>query len=210
MLTTAEKILEAITLISGVEIAVLGETTEGLLLSGKGNTDALQKLVRHQSFIFQQQAEMLEDTNLSDGLLETLITLQERYHITRFLTGDGTEGLFLYAVLNRQSANLGMARVKLADIAKNATLTQAEREKLLKIARDEESGYYAVEPNPFLTPPTTAATPVEAPVEAAHPAPIPAESLHENHEETTAPGSPATIRLRRLGRLLHLSRRTQA
>lgn len=144
MLTSTESILSAISQLSGVELAVVGEATEALLVAGNGHEDTLRRLVRHQSHIFRQRAEMLEDMGMQEGLVETLVTLNEHYHIARFFVSEGMEGVFLYVVLNRQQANLGMARIKLAEIAQKGQLSPAERNHLLNAARADEAGYYPI------------------------------------------------------------------
>ena len=55
-----------------------------------------------------------------DTLEDVMITLGQQYHLIRFV---GPElKVFLYLVLDREGANLGMARHRLAAIGRGITL----------------------------------------------------------------------------------------
>lgn len=57
---------------------------------------------------------------LQDTIEDVMITLGKQYHLIRFLDSDSN--VFVYLVLDRERANLGMARHRLADIGRRASV----------------------------------------------------------------------------------------
>jgi hypothetical protein len=55
-----------------------------------------------------------------DTIQDFMITLGKQYHVIRFL--GGTHEVFVYLVLDREQATLGMARHQLAKIARRINL----------------------------------------------------------------------------------------
>ncbi|SEM23642.1 hypothetical protein [Streptacidiphilus jiangxiensis] len=90
-------------LASGMSLGVLGGTSElDPAVAAAGHTD----LVRAK----QRTMQMLG----VDGQIEDiLITLTRQYHLIRPLTAKTGAGLFLVLILDRQRANLAMARRRL-------------------------------------------------------------------------------------------------
>ncbi|MFB7665839.1 hypothetical protein ACFC1R_18110 [Kitasatospora sp. NPDC056138] len=86
---------------SGMALGTLA-TMPGLDLSlaAAGSTD-LVRATRRCLDVLGLQRQVLEDT---------LTTLTSQYHLIRPLTRPGGQGLFLYLVLDRNRANLAMAR----------------------------------------------------------------------------------------------------
>lgn len=86
---------------------VLGKVGSGmdLDLAGAGNTEVVRaKMKTMKSLKIEEQIE------------DILITLGSQYHIIRPLTKK--QGLFLYVVLQKDRANLALARLKTADAEK--------------------------------------------------------------------------------------------
>ncbi len=65
----------------------------------------------------------MESLRLDDSIEDILITLQKQYHLIRLLKSSRNEqGLFLYMVLDRQKANLALARHNLRQIESELTI----------------------------------------------------------------------------------------
>ena len=94
---------------SGMALGTLGSTKElDLTVAAAGNTDVVRAKMR-----------TIEMLNLKDGIEDILITLNNQYHLIRPVTGRSGKGLFLYLALNRQRANLALARHQLVRIEDN-------------------------------------------------------------------------------------------
>ncbi|MFI6001338.1 hypothetical protein ACIA98_13080 [Streptomyces sp. NPDC051366] len=91
---------------SGMALGTLGGGKDlDLAVASAGNTDVIRAKVR-----------TMEMLGLKDEIEDLLITLGNQYHLIRLLKGRGSNGLFLYVVLNKASSNLAMARHQLKRI----------------------------------------------------------------------------------------------
>ncbi|WP_406180244.1 hypothetical protein [Streptomyces sp. NBC_01006] len=91
---------------SGMALGTLGGGKDlDLAVAAAGNTDVIRAKVR-----------AMEMLGLDDEIEDLLITLGNQYHLIRLLRGRGTNGLFLYVVLNKSNSNLAMARHQLKRI----------------------------------------------------------------------------------------------
>ncbi|MDA5279368.1 hypothetical protein ACWGHM_27055 [Streptomyces sp. NPDC054904] len=91
---------------SGMALGTLGGGKDlDLVVAAAGNTDVIRAKVR-----------TLEMLGLRDEIEDLLITLGSQYHLIRLLRGRGTDGLFLYVVLDKGNSNLAMARHQLKRI----------------------------------------------------------------------------------------------
>src|SRR6266704_924207 len=78
----------------------------GLDVAAAGNTEVIRAKMR-----------TMESLRLDDTIEDILITLGKQYHLIRVLKNSRDEqGLFLYLVLERQKANLALARHNLKRI----------------------------------------------------------------------------------------------
>ena len=85
---------------SGMALGTLGSSKDfDLSVAAAGNTDVVQAKLRTM--------EMLK---IKEGIEDILITLGTQYHLIRLLTSRSGKGLFLYVVLNKDRANLALAR----------------------------------------------------------------------------------------------------
>jgi hypothetical protein len=91
---------------SGMALGMLGGGKElDLTVAAAGNTDVMRAKMR-----------TMEMLNLNDHIEDILITLGGQYHLIRPLTGRAGKGLFIYLVLDKQRANLAMARHQLRGV----------------------------------------------------------------------------------------------
>jgi hypothetical protein len=81
-------------------------------VAAAGNTEVIRAKMR-----------TMESLRLDDAIEDILITLGKQYHLIRLLKNSRNEqGLFLYLVLDRQKANLALARHNLKRIEGEITL----------------------------------------------------------------------------------------
>ncbi|MBE3007966.1 hypothetical protein IL992_01995 [Microbispora sp. NEAU-D428] len=91
---------------SGMALGTLGGSKDlDLQVAAAANTEVVKAKLR-----------AIDALKLNDAIEDILITLGTQYHIIRPLTGRGGKGLFLYLALDRNRANLAMARHQLRAI----------------------------------------------------------------------------------------------
>jgi hypothetical protein len=91
---------------SGMALGTVGGGKElDLTVAAAGNTDVVRAKLR-----------AMEMLRISEKIDDVLITLDTQYHLIRPLTSRSGKGLFLYLVLNKDRANLAMARHRLRSI----------------------------------------------------------------------------------------------
>ncbi len=91
---------------SGMALGTLGGSKDlDLQVAAAANTEVVKAKLR-----------AMDALKLNDGIEDILITLGTQYHIIRPLAGRGGKGLFLYLALDRNRANLAMARHQLRAI----------------------------------------------------------------------------------------------
>lgn len=92
---------------SGMSLGALGGGKYlDLDVAAAGNTEVIRAKMR-----------TMESLRLDDSIEDILITLHKQYHLIRLLKNSRDEqGLFLYLVLDRQKANLALARHNLKRI----------------------------------------------------------------------------------------------
>ncbi|MER5311851.1 hypothetical protein ABT034_29120 [Streptomyces sp. NPDC002773] len=91
---------------SGMALGTIGGGKElDLNVAAAANTDVVRAKVR-----------AMEMLGLNDEIEDILITLGRHYHLIRLLKARSANGLFLYLALDKDRANLAMARHQLKKI----------------------------------------------------------------------------------------------
>ncbi|WP_157251274.1 hypothetical protein [Nonomuraea typhae] len=91
---------------SGMALGALGSSKDlDLQVAAAGNTEVVKAKMR-----------TMDSLGLKDAIEDILITLGSQYHIIRPISGRGGKGLFLYLALDRNRANLALARHQLRGV----------------------------------------------------------------------------------------------
>jgi hypothetical protein len=91
---------------SGMTLATMGGGAGfNLEIAGAGNTE-----------VVRSKRATMHSLGLKDEIEDILITLGKQYHLIRLMRAR--PGVFFYLALDRQRANLAMARLMLADSEK--------------------------------------------------------------------------------------------
>ena len=97
---------------SGMSLGALGGGDDlDLDVAAAGNTEVIRAKLR-----------TMHALNLNDRIEDILITLGAQYHLIRLLQSTSGQGLFLYLVLDKNKANLAMARRRLSILEGALTL----------------------------------------------------------------------------------------
>ncbi|MEU9981967.1 hypothetical protein [Streptomyces sp. NPDC050856] len=118
MANTEAALKEATTVIDGALGAALVDYTSGMALGtiGGGKDLDLQVAAAGNTDVVRAKVRTMEMLGLHEEIEDILITLGSQYHLIRLLKGRGANGLFLYLALDKDRANLAMARHQLRRI----------------------------------------------------------------------------------------------
>lgn len=118
MANTETSLKEAMTSIEGTLGVALVDYTSGMALGtlGGGKDFNLDVAAAGNTDVVRAKLRTMEHLGIKDEIEDILITLGAQYHLIRLLKARGTNGLFLYLVLDAGRANLAMARHQLKRI----------------------------------------------------------------------------------------------
>lgn len=104
--------LQEVMKINGAMAAALVDWKSGMTLGTIGSGMNIDLAAAGNTNVVRSKLSVMRDLKLKGTIEDILITLSEQYHLIRLLHGNAN--LFLYLALDREQANLGMARHKLA------------------------------------------------------------------------------------------------
>ena len=114
---------------SGMSLGSLGGGKYlDLEVAAAGNTEVIRAKMR-----------TMESLRLNDTIEDILITLDSQYHLIRPIYSNNEDKLFFYLVLNRQQANLAMARRDLRMIGQRFYLDDPSSAAAVPA---QDQGYY--------------------------------------------------------------------
>ncbi|MEV6240673.1 hypothetical protein [Lentzea sp. NPDC051838] len=111
--------------ISGAIGVALVDYDSGMSLgtSGGGDWLNLEIAAAGNTEVIRSKLRVISALGLNDSIEDILITLHRQYHLIRLMGGVKARGsLFLYLVLEREVANLAMARHQLKRIESELTI----------------------------------------------------------------------------------------
>ncbi len=105
--------------INGAIGAALVDYTSGMTLgTAGGNGINLDVAAAGNTEVVRAKQAVMKELGIKGGIEDILITLDKQLHIIRMMDNDRGDGLFLYVALNKDQANLAMARHQLSTIEK--------------------------------------------------------------------------------------------
>lgn len=97
--------------VAGFLGACLVDSDTGLMLNSEGGGGLdLEQAAGLISLVIQSKSAMIAGLGLDDALEEVILTLGKQYHLIRPLRT--APNLFLYLILDRERATLGLARLQ--------------------------------------------------------------------------------------------------
>jgi predicted regulator of Ras-like GTPase activity (Roadblock/LC7/MglB family) len=108
--------------IDGTVGVALGDWQTGMSLGQSSSSSnfpesLLEQAIALNSEVIRSKDKARNALGISDKIEDILITLEGQYHLIRI--AETVNGLFFYMVMDRQKANLGLARIKLREIEKS-------------------------------------------------------------------------------------------
>lgn len=108
--------MQATMKIDGALGAALVDMTSGMALAKVGSGVDLDAAAAGNAEVLKAKMKTVARLGLKDTVEDVLITLNTQYHLIRLVPSK--PGLFMYFVLDKNRANLALARFKLMEIEK--------------------------------------------------------------------------------------------
>lgn len=115
-MATIKQSLEELMTLDGAMCAAVVDASSGMMLGSVGTGVDLEVAAAGNTEVVRAKLKTMRALGLNDVIEDILITLGKQYHILRLSARK--EGVFIYYVLDKQRANLAMARRKTADVDK--------------------------------------------------------------------------------------------
>ncbi|MGY4719250.1 hypothetical protein [Naumannella cuiyingiana] len=112
-----------LTAIEGATAAAIVDIGSGMALAASGNPGFnLDVAAAGNSNVVRAKLNTMRELGLTGAIDDILITLEDQYHLINVLSEESTQGLFIYLVLNKNTANLALARHRLSNVAKKVSV----------------------------------------------------------------------------------------
>mgnify|MGYP000455680946 CR=1 FL=1 len=108
--------LDELMTLDGAMCASVVDSSSGMMLGSIGSGLDLEVAAAGSTEVIRAKAKTMRALGLNDVIEDILITLGKQYHILR--PSARKDGVFIYFVLDKQRANLAMARRKVLDVDK--------------------------------------------------------------------------------------------
>ncbi|RYZ40214.1 MAG: hypothetical protein EOO71_17055 [Myxococcaceae bacterium] len=116
-MANVKQALEEALKIDGAFAVCLADAKSGMTLGSVGSAGFnVEAAAAGNTEVVRAKMKTMQMLGIKDRIEDILITLGEQYHIIRPLSTR--DGLFLYIALHRASANLALARFRLAELEK--------------------------------------------------------------------------------------------
>ena len=108
--------LDELMTLDGAMCAAVVDSASGMMLGSAGSGVDLEVAAAGNTEVIRSKMKTMRPLGLNDVIEDILITLGKQYHILR--PSARKDGVFIYFVLDKQRANLAMARRKVLDVDK--------------------------------------------------------------------------------------------
>jgi predicted regulator of Ras-like GTPase activity (Roadblock/LC7/MglB family) len=106
--------LDELMTVDGAMCASIVDSASGMILGSVGSGVDMEVAAAGNTEVVRAKLKTMRSLKLNDVIEDILITLGKHYHI--ILPSARKEGVFIYFVLDRQRANLALARRKTHDV----------------------------------------------------------------------------------------------
>lgn len=100
--------------VDGAMAVAIVDSNSGMMLGSEGTGVDLDVAAAGNTEVVRAKMKTMKALKLNDEIEDILISLGRQYHIIRPVASK--PGLFFYVVLDRNKANLAMARRKVLDV----------------------------------------------------------------------------------------------
>ena len=115
-MATIKQTLDELMVLDGAMCCAVVDSGSGMMLGSAGSGVDMEVAAAGNTEVVRAKHKTMRALGLNDIIEDILITLGKQYHIIR--PSARKEGVFIYFVLDKQKANLAMARRKVQDVDK--------------------------------------------------------------------------------------------
>lgn len=115
-MATIKQSLDELLTLDGALCCAIVDSSSGMMLGSAGMGVDLEVAAAGNTEVVRAKLKVMRALGLNDVIEDILITLGKQYHILR--PSARKDGVFIYFVLDKQRANLAMARRKVLDVDK--------------------------------------------------------------------------------------------